>query len=259
MENKDMKFSLSTFVFIFNKDFSKILLIKRNEEKRKKWGFDWGIVGGKIEPGESSIEAIIREISEEVGLSLKAEQLKLIDCEERPSKIHTPGVHFIYSVIIDEEIEIRLNSESDEYDWFKIEELPTSMADSKEKIISVLEKVKTNLLINRINPISWQDFKKVDIRVGTILKAEKFPEARNPAYKLEIDFGELGIRKSSAQITELYKPEQLVGKQIIAVCNFEPKNVAGFMSEVLTMGVVQDDIAILIHPDRKVRNGMRIA
>ena len=109
--------------------------------------------------------------------------------------------------------------------------------------------------------IIWQDFEKVDMRVGTIVKIEDFPKARNPAYKLTIDFGEFGIKKSSAQITKLYKKEDLINKQIIAVVNFPPKQIADFISEVLVLGVVLDnkEEVVLIKPGNKVKNGLRIA
>ena len=98
------------------------------------------------------------------------------------------------------------------------------------------------------------------MRAGTIIKAEIFKEAKNPAYKLEIDFGELGIKKSSAQITKLYKPEELIGRQIIAVTNFPAKQIAGFMSEVLVLGLIGDeDNIILLQPERQAKNGMRVA
>ncbi len=107
--------------------------------------------------------------------------------------------------------------------------------------------------------ITWQDFEKVDIRVGTIISVEDFPKARNPSYILEIDFGELGVKKSSAQITSLYTKEQLIDKQIIAVVNFPKKQIATLMSECLVMGVYgnQKDV-ILLHPERKVENGSKI-
>lgn len=109
--------------------------------------------------------------------------------------------------------------------------------------------------------IGWPDFEKVEMRVGTILEANDFPKARNPSYQLVIDFGpETGIRKSSAQITHLYRKEDLIGKQIVAVVNFPPKQIANFMSECLVLGAVGDNKEIvLLQPDMKVINGQRIA
>jgi tRNA-binding protein len=102
-------------------------------------------------------------------------------------------------------------------------------------------------------------FNQLDLRVGTILEASVFEGARNPAYKLRIDFGELGIKKSSAQITELYTPEILVGKQIIAVVNFPPKQIGKFMSECLVLGVVGNNKeVVLLQPDKPVSNGLKI-
>ncbi len=107
--------------------------------------------------------------------------------------------------------------------------------------------------------ISWQDFEKVDMRVGTILEAEEFPEARNPAYKLKVDFGEeIGVKRSSAQITTLYRREELPGRQVIAVVNFPPKQIGPFMSECLVMGVYQGNDVVLLQPVSKVENGSRI-
>ena len=111
-----------------------------------------------------------------------------------------------------------------------------------------------------MDTISWNDFTKVDMRVGTVLKAELFKEARNPAYKLQIDFGELGIKKTSAQITQLYTPEELIGKQVVAVVNFPPKQIANIMSECLVLGGLGNDKdVILITSDKKVENGTKIA
>ena len=107
--------------------------------------------------------------------------------------------------------------------------------------------------------ITRQDFEKVEMRVGTIVAVEGFPEARNPAYKLKVDLGAYGIRKSSAQITKLYKKEELGGRQVIVVVNFAPKQIANFSSECLVMGVVGNDKdIILLQPERKVENGLRI-
>ncbi len=107
--------------------------------------------------------------------------------------------------------------------------------------------------------ISYEDFDKVEIRVGTITEALDFPKAKKPAYRLTIDFGELGVKKSSAQITRLYERESLVGKQIVAVVNFPTKQIAGFMSECLVLGVLSSDgEVVLLQPERKVENGLII-
>ncbi|NSL89156.1 tRNA-binding protein [Chitinophaga solisilvae] len=108
--------------------------------------------------------------------------------------------------------------------------------------------------------INWSDFEKVDMRAGTIISANDFPQARNPAYQLVIDFGELGLKKTSAQITRLYQKEELVGKQVIAVVNFPPKQIANFMSECLVLGVLGEDKEVtLLQPGKSVKNGQRIA
>lgn len=103
--------------------------------------------------------------------------------------------------------------------------------------------------------ITFEDFTKVDIRVGTIIEVKDFPEARNPAYQLIIDFGDLGIKKSSAQITTLYKKEDLLHRQIIAVINFPKKQIAKFSSECLVLGAVNGKDVILLNPETKVKNG----
>jgi tRNA-binding protein len=107
--------------------------------------------------------------------------------------------------------------------------------------------------------IQFADFLKVDIRVGTILTVEDYPEARKPAYKLEIDFGALGKKRSSAQITNHYKKEDLIGKQVIAVVNFPPKQIGKFKSEVLTLGLADDQgLIVLLKPTMQVPNGSRL-
>lgn len=108
--------------------------------------------------------------------------------------------------------------------------------------------------------IIWDDFEKVEIRVGTVLQVEDFPEARKSAYKLEIDFGEFGIKRSSAQITKLYSKNILIGRQVIAVVNFPPKQIANFFSECLVLGVVQNgDEVVLLNIDQQVNNGSKIS
>jgi len=110
-----------------------------------------------------------------------------------------------------------------------------------------------------MRPITYDDFEKVDIRVGKIIKVEDFPKARKPAYKLWIDFGNFGIKKSSAQIIKLYRKDDLVGRLIIAVINFPPRQIADFISEVLVLGVVLDnDEVVLVQPDSDVPLGKRI-
>ena len=106
---------------------------------------------------------------------------------------------------------------------------------------------------------TFDDFLKLDIRVGTVLEAEIFEKAKKPAYKLKIDFGkETGIKKSSAQITERYSTDELIGKQVLAVVNFPPRQIADFMSEVLVLGTYNDGGVVLITPDKPVDNGDKL-
>lgn len=108
--------------------------------------------------------------------------------------------------------------------------------------------------------VSWNDFEKIEMRIGTILSVNDFPEARKPAFQLTIDFGqEIGIKKSSAQITKRYYKEDLIGKQIVAVVNFPNKQIGKFMSECLILGSVNSDEVVLLTSDKPVENGLRIA
>lgn len=108
--------------------------------------------------------------------------------------------------------------------------------------------------------LSWSDFEKVEMRVGTVIEALDFAEAHNPAYQLQIDFGnEIGIKKSSAQITTRYAKDELLGKQVVAVINFPKKQIANFMSECLVLGAVNGKDVTLLEPNKRVENGLRIS
>ena len=107
--------------------------------------------------------------------------------------------------------------------------------------------------------LTWAEFEKVDMRVGVVVRAQPFPEARRPALKLEIDFGPLGVKRSSAQITAHYRPDDLVGRRVIAVVNFPPKQIGPFVSEVLVLGAYDErDEVILLRPDVEVSPGAKI-
>ena len=106
---------------------------------------------------------------------------------------------------------------------------------------------------------TWEDFEKLDLRAGTIIDAQPFPEAHKPAYKLLVDFGNGEIKRSSAQITQLYSPESLIGRQVLCVCGFPPKQIGPWISEVLVTGFHrQDGAVVLCSPDEKVENGARL-
>ncbi|PJJ98369.1 tRNA-binding protein [Lysobacteraceae bacterium NML75-0749] len=108
-------------------------------------------------------------------------------------------------------------------------------------------------------PISWEDFQRVALHAGTVVRVEPFPEARKPAWKLWVDFGAHGVKKTSAQITELYSPEALLGKQVLGVINFPPKQIAGFMSEFLLTGFHTEHGVVIASCERPVANGARLA
>lgn len=109
------------------------------------------------------------------------------------------------------------------------------------------------------SPLAWDEFMRIEMRVGTIISAEEFKEVKNPAYKMIIDFGAFGKRKTSAQVTALYTCEDLIGKQVIAVINFPPKQIANIMSECLVLGGIGEDKEVtLIEPERNIKNGTRI-
>jgi len=145
------------------------------------------------------------------------------------------------------------------------EELKLKYAEQRKELDQVLKQIETkeNPEIKKIDAdeslIAWSDFEKIDMRVGTIISVKDFPEAKKPAYQLEIDFGPFGIKKSSAQITTLYTKEALIGKQIIAVINFPKKQIASFWSECLVMGIYgNNQDVILLNPDGKVDNGSKV-
>ena len=107
--------------------------------------------------------------------------------------------------------------------------------------------------------ITFEDFLKVDIRIGTIIKVEDFPKARKPAYQLKIDFGALGIKNSSAQITTLYSHEELLQKQVLAIVNFEPKQIANYLSECLVLGIQDGEDVVLLQAQEKVNKGVKVS
>ena len=111
-----------------------------------------------------------------------------------------------------------------------------------------------------MSTIDWEDFKKIDLRAGTIISAEKFTEAKKKAYKLRINFGSIGVKQSSAQITDFYQPKDLIGKQVIAVVNFPPKKIANFWSECLVTGfVTAGGPVVLATSDNRIPNGTKLA
>jgi len=114
--------------------------------------------------------------------------------------------------------------------------------------------------MDKRNTISWSDFEKVELRSGTIIEVYDFPEARNPAYIIKVDFGDFGIKKSSAQVVDLYSKEELIGKQIIGVVNFPSKQIGPIRSEFLITGLIQENGSVVLAvPDKIVENGLRLA
>ncbi len=114
--------------------------------------------------------------------------------------------------------------------------------------------------IKMVKEASFEDFLKVDIRIGTVIEVSDFPKAKKPAYKLQIDFGDLGIKKSSAQITDLYTKNELLNKQVSAIVNFKPRQIANFMSECLVLGVYnQNDNVVLLQASKKIKKGEQVS
>jgi ADP-ribose pyrophosphatase YjhB (NUDIX family) len=139
----ERKYGLGVYTCVFNKELTKILLLKRNKEKIEKYGYIWGNVGGVMDFGEYSIDAAIREAREEIGLDFKKEDLRLIKIKELPNyhkDVHS--IQFIYSVCIDEKTLIKINEESEEAKWFDINNLPLNMIDSKEQILKIAKMAK---------------------------------------------------------------------------------------------------------------------
>jgi len=150
---EDRKFGLGVIICIFNRDFSKIFLIKRNEEKRKKCGADWGNVGGRVELGELLMDACLREAKEEIGINLNPEKLKLIEIKETPYLTDIfHAIHFVYATILDENEKIVLNfscnNESEEYGWFDLKDLPDKTLDPKKYLIKLSIIAKKKFLEN---------------------------------------------------------------------------------------------------------------
>ena len=117
---------------------------------------------------------------------------------------------------------------------------------------------KDTIMGQKDSLIDWSDFSKIEIRIGTIRSAEIFREAKKPAYKIVVDFGNCGTRKTSAQITKLYSTAEIIGKQVVAVVNFPPKQIANIQSECLILGIVNHEEVVLLVPDKPVINGLRV-
>lgn len=144
--DKNKTFGLGVYVYVFNRDFSKILLLKRSEEKRNRNKADWGNIGGIIEFGENSVDACVREAKEEINIELSKSKLRLLYVKESPhfrENIH--ALHFVYAVILDENENIKINEESEEAKWFDINNIPEKTLDKKEDILNSLKLAKSLL------------------------------------------------------------------------------------------------------------------
>jgi tRNA-binding protein len=144
------------------------------------------------------------------------------------------------------------------YDFTHPMNFPTAWPVGKMHLMRKHWSSRTFVIMEDTSPLSWQEFTRVQMHVGTVLSADPFPEAHNPSYKLKINFGPLGQRKTSAQITDRYQAEELVGRQVIAVLNFPPKQIANMMSECLVLGGMEGGIVTLLRPDTTVADGTRI-
>lgn len=146
---EDKRFGLGVFVCIFNRDFSKILLLKRNKEKRDLNKASWGNIGGRVEWGEKLVQACIREAKEEIGINLDSNQIKLLDIKEITENPIAPSVHFLqflYATHLDEYEKITLDDESEEYQWFEVVNLPDKTLDSKEYLLKLNARAKKEFL-----------------------------------------------------------------------------------------------------------------
>ena len=227
----------------------RILLMRRSDNAK------WCLPCGWLDPGESPEQGVVREILEETGL--EAEVVGLVQIFGTPAgSVYGPhgAVTLVYLCKVTGGT-LRLSHEGTELSYHHIEEISDWQSIHQKYAVAaraVWKKLSEGT-------ITFDDFQKVEIRIGRITRAEPFPKAKKPAYKLWIDFGSSGLKTSSAQLTALYPCQDLPGKLVVAVTNFEPKIIAGFRSEVLVLGVEQKSGEIaLLSPDRDVPIGGRI-
>lgn len=227
----------------------RILLMRRSDNGK------WCLPCGWLDPGESPEQAAVREVLEETGLEV--EVIGLVQIFGTPAgSVYGPhgAVTLVYLCKVKGGT-LRLSHEGTELSYHHIEEI--SEWQSIHQKYAVAARAVWKKLSE--SSITFDDFQKVEIRIGRITRAEPFPKAKKPAYKLWIDFGSLGIKTSSAQLTALYPCEDLAGKLVVSVTNFEPKSIAGFRSEVLVLGVeLNSGEIVLLSPDREVPVGGRI-